>query len=238
MTAGIHHTVNWYGPTDFCRLDSVFVSAAASLKRRTGILSSAVLIALVGSVAYGAVFGVWRSPLQAAYSAAKMPLLIVCIALACSVLNTILAQVLGARLTFRHVLVAMFSGFAVTSVVLASVAPVVLFFVLQAPSPETLEGMGAYRVLLPVHIFIIGVAGVIGQIRLFHLLRSLTGSGRLACRILTAWVAACVLVGCELSWVFSPFLARPDLPVPFLNPNAFTHNFFEYLWRCMGGTLP
>ena len=29
----------------------------------------------------------------------------------------------------------------------------------------------------------------------------------------------------------------PDVPVPFINPNAFSGNFFEYSWRAMTGGL-
>jgi len=44
-------------------------------------------------------------------------------------------------------------------------------------------------------------------------------------------------VGCELSWILSPFLAKPGISVPFINPDAFRSNFFEYLWRTAMGYL-
>jgi hypothetical protein len=237
MTSFIREPKCWFGPAAFCRLDAGLVAMVATGNHTTTVLSGAALIAFACSAVYGAVFGLWRSPQQAVYSALKLPLLILCIAFSCSILSTFLAQALGAALSFRQVVTCMFVGFAVTALLLASLATVMLFFVLQSPSPASDDAMQTYRALLPIHTSLIGLCGFAGQVRVFRLLHVLTGSRNMAYRILVAWIAVCGLVGCELSWVFSPFLARPDLPVSFLNPNAFSGNFVEYLWRCMQGGL-
>jgi hypothetical protein len=97
------------------------------------------------------------------------------------------------------------------------------------------EAMPACRVLLVMHTGVVGLCGIMGNTRLYRLLNALTGSPRLSIRVLVSWILVSGLVGCELSWVLSPFLGRPDVEVPFFNPNAFTSNFFEYLWMMASG---
>jgi hypothetical protein len=110
-----------------------------------------------------------------------------------------------------------------------------LFFALQIPGPDSPNAMSVYRLLLPAHTAVIGLCGIIGHVRLYQLLRSLTGSTALARRVLGVWILVAGMAGGELSWVFSPFLAKPGIPVPMWNPDAFHGNFFEYLWWTTGG---
>ena len=73
--------------------------------------------------------------------------------------------------------------------------------------------------------------------QLHDLLRRLTGSVAVSRKIIAMWISICALVGMEFSWLFSPFLARPDIPLPFINPNAFNTNFIEYLLTAVMGGL-
>ena len=227
----------WFGPASFCRLDADLAAAFGDPRRISRVLLCAFAVTLLSSACYGAVFGAWRAPQQALFSAIKMPAMILGVTLCTAVINGMLAQAMGTRLSFRQVAACMFLGFAVTSILLASLSPVLLLLTLETPSPASPAAMPAYRVLLPAHTALVGICGVAGQCRLFRLLAQLIGSRRLAGRVLLGWILVCGLVGCELSWVLSPFLARPDLPIPFLNPNAFASNFFEYSWRSLQGDL-
>jgi hypothetical protein len=172
---------------------------------------------------------------QALYSAVKMPLLILAVTGFSAVINTLLAQVLGARLSFRQVLVCELVGFAITSVLLAALCPLTFFFALQAPPAYSPAAMTSYRTLLLLNTSVVGLCGILGNVQLFRLLAALTGSPRLAGRVLAAWILVAGLTGCELSWLFSPFLARPDIPIPFTNPLAFSSNFFEYVYHAAFG---
>jgi len=224
-------------PAALCRLDADLVSAMASARAWGKTTAAGLVYALAGSAVFGAAFGCWRAPLQALYSALKMPVLILAVTGFSAVINTLLAQALGAALSFRQVLGCMLTGFAITSILLAAVAPCTLFFAWQAPPPDSSAALLSYRVLLPLNTAVVGVCGILANLRLFRLLATLTGSSRLAARVLIAWILASGLAGCELSWVLSPFLARPDLPIPFFNPNALTGNFFEYLFKAAFGVL-
>lgn len=224
-------------PAALCRLDADLVAALASGSADGKVLAAGVIYALTGSAVFGAVFGCWRAPVQAAYSALKMPVLIFAITAFSAMINTLLARALGAALSFRQVLGCMLTGFAIASILLAAVSPCALFFAWQAPPSNSSDAMTSYRVLLPLNTAVVGACGILANLRLYRLLAALTGSRRLAVRALIAWIMASGLAGCELSWLASPFLARPDLPIRFVNPNAFRSNFFEYLSRTAIGNF-
>ena len=186
---------------------------------------------LTGTLCYGAVFGAWRSAAQAGVAAVKMPLFVLSLLAVSGLINVILAQVLGSKMSARQVMLCLLMGLTLTYVILAAVSPVLLFFSLQCPPPGSPNGVRVYWGLLLAHTAVIGVAGLIGNVRLYRLLNALTQSPAIAGRVLISWLLVTGLAGCELSWIISPFLATPVDPVPLINPNAFKTNFFEYVWR-------
>ena len=224
-------------PAELCRLDEDLAATVRRGEHLNRIATAACTAIIIGSALYGAVFGMWRSPIQAIYSAFKMPVLIFSVTGVSIMINTMIAQALGSGLTFRIVGTCMLLSFAVTSILLAAMSPVMLFFSLQCPEPGSPGDLLAYRVLLPAHTMVVGFCGFLGNVKLHRFLRRLIDPPRLGNRVLMAWILVSGLAGCELSWVISPFLARPDLPIPFFNPNAVLGNFFEYLFRTCSGML-
>ncbi len=211
--------------------------AIASNRGLGPLILSCVLAIVAGSSLYGAAFGLWRSPLQAGLSAVKMPLLLVSVTAASGVINGMLAQVLGSGLSLRQVWTCILVSLAVSAILLGALSPVALFFACQAPPPDLPGALSTYRMLLPAHTALIGLCGIIGNIRAYRLLTAIPRAAPVAGRVLLSWIAVSGLTGCELSWVLSPFLAKPGLAVPFINPDAFNGNFFEYLWRAAAGSL-
>lgn len=219
-----------------CRVDEDVVN-----RLRGGDCLSVALASLVatiaGAAAFGFVFGIWRSPLQAMYSSIKMPAMMLSLVGVSSLINIMLAHVWGSRLSAAQTTTCVLLSLALTSVLLAVLTPVMLFFAFQCPAPLEAGAMLSYRGLLVGNTGVVAFAGVAGNVRLYQLLCKLTVSPLMASRVLWSWILVTGLAGCELSWVCSPFLARPDLPIPFLNPNAFSSNFFEYLWSAVMGSL-
>ena len=148
-------------------------------------------------------------------------------------INIMLAQVLGSGLTSRQVWLCILTSLAIACTLLAALSPVLLFFELQLPSPDSPGAMSIYQAVLLVNTAAVGIAGIIGNIRLYRLLRAMTKSTAVAARVLTSWILVTGLTGCELSWVLSPFLAKPGIPIPLINPDAFNGNFFEYCFRTL-----
>lgn len=182
-------------------------------------------ITMAGAALYGLAFGLWRSPLQAFYSAIKMPLLFLSTVAVSGTANVMLTQVLGAELSFQQVILCIAIGMAMGVALLGALSPVALFFALQCPTTSS-----AYPWMLLGHTAAIGTCGTVGIVRLHALLKALTAA---PIRILTAWFLVSGFAGCQLSWILSPFLAMPDRPEPFFNPAAFSGNFYEYLWHTL-----
>lgn len=229
----------WHSPAALCRMDDTATASLRGGAQPGRLIAPCFACLCVGSALFGCAFGLWRGPGQALLSAVKMPLLMLLVTAFTAAVSTQLAQVLGARLTLRQTLASMLLAFAIASLILGALAPVTAFFAWQAPPPGTPGDMAAYRALLLLNTAAVGVAGVLGNLKLYRLLATLLGSRALAARVLAAWIGVAGLTGFELSWVLSPFLSRPDLAVPLVNPIAFRVNVFEYLVRVgTGRPLP
>jgi hypothetical protein len=226
-------------------MDSELLESVADPGRHGRLLRLACGVIVAGAASYGFVFGCWRGPAQALFSAAKLPLLFFATVAASGLINTMVAQVLGSGLSSRHVCLCMLIGMAVAAAVLGSLSPAMLLFALQidSPGPEThllpadhprvTELMGVYWALLPAHVAVIGVAGTVGIGHLYRLLRFLTGRAKMACRLLALWMLACGFVGCELSWLLSPFLCKPTQPPHVVAREYFEQNFYERVWQAL-----
>ena len=232
-----------YGPAAISRMDEGFLQAVLGDGDSGGIARGACATIIAGALSYGFAFGVWRSPLQGLYSALKMPLLFFSTILAGALINTMLAQLIGTGLSLRRVCMAMLLGMAVAAGLMGALSPVVLFFALQVPSPDpavvglafdhpaVTDSRHAYWMLLLGHVGIIGLSGTVGMIRLFRLLMAMTGNRRTALRLMVLWFCVCGFVGCELSWLLSPFLCKPT-QLPHIFPREyFQENFYERVWR-------
>ncbi|MFK7851037.1 MAG: hypothetical protein AB8D78_08675 [Akkermansiaceae bacterium] len=188
-------------------------------------------VAALGFAIYGFTVGFWRSPLMGVYVAAKMPLLIV-LTLACNgLLNGLLGLLLGSGLNFRQSLHALLSAFAISSLILGSVAPVTFFLAVNVPSVESAQAATAHASYLLIHVFLIAVAGLVGVARLWKLLYSYSGSKRIAGATLGSWVVGNAFLGGQFSWVLRPFFGSPGLDVAFLRENPMQGSFYETVWR-------
>ena len=192
------------------------------------VLYSVVIAA--GAGMYGAAIGSWRSPLMAAYVAAKFPLILLLTALGNALLNGMLAQLIGLGASFRQVSLAILMSFAITAAILGAFSPIVYFMVLNLPplSPDYHNDF-AYALLMVSQVAIIAFAGITANVRLLQLLQELSGGKALALKVLVAWLGGNLLLGMQLTWILRPFFGNPDLPVQFLRANAFQGNFIEGL---------
>lgn len=199
-----------------------------------GLAMRAAATILAGGFAYGFVFGLWRAPEQGLYAAIKLPAVFFTVILASGFLNCVLGQLMGARLGFRQVGMAMLLAMACTAALLGSLSPVVLFFLYQFDSPDSLsnaKSMQTFWLLLLGHVSIIGASGLIGYFRLRDMLVSAIGNRELARRALFAWIAVSGFVGCEISWLYSPFLCKPNYEPHFIAREYRQGNFYQQIWR-------
>jgi len=189
-------------------------------------LSTCAFWIIAGSGAYGASVGLWRAPLQGLYVGLKLPLLIGLTTLGNCLINGMLAQILGARLSFRQSALAVIMSFALLSIILGSLTPVCLFLLWNLPGPSAAAADYAHNILILVNVLFIAFAGIVANHRLSALLRHLTDAVR-ARRILFAWLGSGLFLGAQLTWNLRPFIGIQSEPVQFVRPNPFDGTFYE-----------
>jgi hypothetical protein len=164
----------------------------------------------------------------------KFPLVMLLTTAGNVLINGMLAQVLGSGISFRQSTLAVVTSFALASLILAGLVPVILFMWLNTP-PLSVEGdaLLAHNFTLLAHVSVIAFAGVTGNARLLRLLRHLSGGRAVAARVLVAWLAVNMFLGCQLSWNMRPFIGSPGLPVEFFREDAFRGNFYESTWSAL-----
>jgi len=206
----------------------------ASIQRGTaGKVLFYIAVVFVGSGLFGAAVGCWRAPLQAVYTAVKLPLILLLTALGNGLLNGMLAPLLGLNISFRQSLMAVLMSFTIAAAILGSFSPLLFFLVWNAPpmGQQAQSSEVAHSLILLVQALVIAFAGVAANLRLSQLLCRLSGSVTIARRILFGWLAGNLLLGAQLSWNLRPFVGAPWLPIQFLRDNAFEGNFFETLFN-------
>lgn len=192
------------------------------------------LVIVAGTAAFGGAIGIWRDPLQALYTAIKFPLIILLTALGNGLLNGMLAPLLGVNISFRQSLLAVFMSFTIAAAVLGACSPIMYFLIWNTPafsSDAAATTATTHSFMFVVLSAVMAGAGVAGNVRLWQLLRQLSGSGAAAQRTLSAWLLGNLLLGSQLTWILRPFVGAPHLPVEFLRANAFEGNFFELLFH-------
>ncbi len=210
--------------------DLLSPSARSLASPSTREIARTAAVVVLGFGVYGFTTGFWRSPLMGVYVAAKMPLLIAC-TLACNgLLNGLLGILLGSGLGFRQSLHALLGAFAISALILASVAPVTFFLALNIPAADSEQARLSHSAYLLTHTFLIGVAGLTGVVRLGKLLESYCSSRRVARSTLAAWIAGNAFLGMQFSWILRPFFGTPTLEVAFLRENPMRGSFVEAVW--------
>ncbi|MFC7336709.1 hypothetical protein ACFQY0_05940 [Haloferula chungangensis] len=196
-------------------------------------IARTALITTLGFALYGFTVGYWRSPLMGVYVAVKMPLLIACTLGFNSILNGLLGLLLGSGLGFRQSLHALLSAFAISALILGSISPVTFFFALNAPAPDSSSAITAHATYLLFHTALIGIAGIVGVLRLSGLLHRYCVSSSIARSTLAAWIFGNAFLGMQFSWIFRPFFGSPHLEVAFLREDPMKGNFLNTVWKSL-----
>jgi hypothetical protein len=199
----------------------------------TESVGQTALVTAIGFAAYGFTVGFWRSPEMGFYVAIKMPLLIA-LTLACNTaLNGMLGLLMGSELGFTQSLLALLRAFAISGIVLGSVAPVTFFLALNFPSASSPQAAASHSAYLLTHVFLIGVAGLIGVFRLGKLLTSHCKTPWIARSTLGTWIVGNAFLGAQFSWILRPFFGSPGLKVAFLREHPMDGSFYEAVGKAL-----
>jgi hypothetical protein len=187
-----------------------------------------LVVIILGAGCFGATMGWWRAPEQALYVAIKFPLVILLTVAGNTLLNAMLAPLLGLNISLRQSLLAILMSFAIAAAILGAFSPLVGFLVWNAPAmTPAVKSTTTYALVKLVDVIVIAFAGIAGNLRLFQLLAQLGGSRRTARRVFVAWLAGNLFLGSQLTWIARPFIGSPQLPVAFLRDGALQGNFYE-----------
>jgi len=155
---------------------------------------------------YGIVMGIYNSFLQAASSMMKVPLLFILALIICYPALFMINVLLGSKLTIWQSLALITGSFTIIACVLASFAPIPLFFLLIGSS---------YAFLRLLHVGIFIVAGLAGMKTLndglVYACEKYSVYPRQGVRVFKIWVLIFAFVGTQLAWNLRPFLGNKDL---------------------------
>jgi hypothetical protein len=188
-------------------------------------------VALCGAC-YGGVMGTFGGlagdrPWQVAFSAVKVPLLLLA-TLALSlpsffVLNTLL----GVRADFARALRVLVAAQAGLTITLVALAPLTAFW--YASSAD-------YPTAILFNALMFAVASLGAQVIVRRGYRPLIARSRKHLWLLRAWVVVYAFVGIQMGWVLRPFVGNPGQPVQFFRDDSWG-NAYVVVARILWGVL-
>jgi hypothetical protein len=202
----------------FSNKEEYFDALLAEPKPWSFIAKSTLLI-FVLTFAYGFLMGIYHSFPQALMAGLKVPVLFFGALLVCFPCFFILQLVLGSRLTLAQMISLILSGFLLIAVIMLSLSPVVVFFILTG---------GNYHFLQLLHVAIFAFSGIFG---LWTVLLGLKYScevkgiyPRTGVTVFWVWIVILGFVGIQLAWNLRPFLANKSEPFSFFR--KYEGNFY------------
>lgn len=197
------------------------------------MLTVCAITIVAGFGLYGGVVGLWRAPQQALYTAVKMPLLIFLTCGGNALLNGLLAQLLGAGLSFRQTAVLILMSFTIAAVLLAALTPIAFFLLINTPPLASRASHLGHSITLLSDVLFVAYAGVVANRRLLGLLAAVCADSTAAQRVFWSWLAGNLFLGAQLSWVLRPFIGTPGLPLQFLRDEPMRGNFYEAVFHAL-----
>jgi len=163
-----------------------------------GLARAAVVTCALGAAAFGASLGLHRGGWQVAFAGMKLPLVLLLTAAVCAPTLSALRAVIHGTANLQRDLALVLSALALSGLVLAALAPLVLLGVsLSAP----------YHGLALLVVGSCAIAGLAGLGLLVRGLRRM--SGRAGYLVAVCLLPVFVLVGGQMAWTLRPYLVRP-----------------------------
>ncbi|MFO0807648.1 MAG: hypothetical protein U0746_03410 [Gemmataceae bacterium] len=169
-----------------------------------------------GGAVYGAVMGTFGGfegdrPLQIAYSAVKVPMLLGITFLLTLPSFFVLNTVLGLRADFGDVLRAVGAAQAGVAAVLTALAPYTALWYLTS---------GNYQEAILFNAAMFAVASLTAQALVQRHYRPLVARNPRHRWLMRAWVSVYAFVGVQMGWVLRPFVGSPEEPTRFFRQEA------------------
>jgi len=194
-------------------------------KIKAMLFSSIVFLAL-----FGAVMGSTHSLWQALSSAAKLPILFLATLIVSSPTLYFFNVLFGSNQSLTQNVALILTAITVTSVLLLSFAPIVLFFLL------TTSGYQFFK-LLNVGIF--AVCASMGVLFLSQGMAIVSASGKEGSTarlvVMWLWVLVYAFVGSQMAWTLRPFIGAPSMKFELFRQLG--GNFYSNIFASIGELL-
>lgn len=174
---------------------------------------------------------------MALYTAIKLPLIILITLTVNGMINGMLAQLLGSRLSFAQTAFAILTAFTVFSLIVLSLSPITFGMAFDLPAPDSGDAEVTHRRLLLIHTAIIALAGLTSTGRLFRLLTHFTETVAAARCCFAVLLIGNLFVGAQISYLLRPIFGQPGLKIEFLRPDMFRGNFYESVWWALNNSF-
>ena len=185
------------------------------------ILNQYILLS-VFSFAYGLIMGSYHSFAQAAASGVKVMVLFSLVLIVCFPAFFIIQYILGSKLKLGQMISIILSGFVLTTAIMVSFAPIIVFFLLTGSN---------YYFLQLLHIGIFVLSGLFGMKTIVDALRYSCEKKnvypQIGVVVFRFWVVIMAFVGIQLAWNLRPFLG--DRNQPFELFRDYEGNFYAAL---------
>jgi hypothetical protein len=206
--------------------EEIFANERIGERMRWFLVAIAVLSGFYGATMGAIGFGgdMSKGILQAFTSAVKVPALYLLSVAICFPVLYIILVLMGARLRFAQTLSLILLALTLNSVLLASCAPILLFFMVTGAD---------YHFVKLLHVAVFAFSGGWAMMALWQGLRAMCEKSdlypRQAIRILQLWILIFGFVGTQMAWSLRPFVGSPDLPYQMFREGR-EGNFYKAVW--------
>ena len=188
------------------------------------------LIILLLSVFYGLIMGSYNGPVQAAITGVKVPSLLILALFICFPALYVIQFMLGSKMGILQMMNTILSGFVVFATIMASFAPIVIFFMITGNNYSFLK-------LLHVGIFIF--SGTFGMRIIIEALKYSCEKKnvypKIGINIFKFWIVIFAFVGVQLAWNLRPFVGDKNLPLELFREKE--GNFYLAVFQSAGDLL-
>lgn len=185
-------------------------------------IANQCFLLIIFSFIYGIVMGSYHGVTQALVSGIKVSVLFGLVILICFPAFFIIQYILGSRLKLHQMISIILAGFVLTSAIMVSFAPIVIFFLLTGSN---------YYFLQLLHIAVFLLSGFFGMRTIIDALKYSCEKRnvypQIGVSVFRFWIVIIAFVGIQLAWNLRPFLG--DRGKPFELFREYEGNFYTAL---------
>jgi hypothetical protein len=196
------------------------------------LIINQIVIICVFTFIYGVVMGSYHSFIQCIAAGIKVTLLFLFTLLICFPSFFVIQQVLGSKMSLRHMIIITLSGFVLTTTIALSFSPIIIFFQITG---------GNYHFLQLLHVAIFIFSGIFGMRLMIDALKFACETKntypQIGVTVFRIWIIILAFVGIQLSWSLRPFLCEKNEEFKLFR--KYEGNFYTaivYSFQQLGGT--